>query len=372
MPDEPSDDEKNETITLTQPGEQKHHVRVGLPGGTVHELEVDGNAQLSTVVSRIRDIEKLSPLTKRIRLIVAGKLFSDHSQIIKDVVDDGGFIHCAISDFNRHTTPGATTAATAFLTTSSSSPIINDPHSHHVRGGQVHIPIDIDVDVNGSNSATAAAAAVGTNNNRHHLHHHDPNDSINVNADGEVRIIIPNLNSQTAFDRLLRAGFTPDEIRMIRRHVRALRREARGARASATLTAATTAATTVATETYDPTNEVDMHNSPSPSSNNNTGNNERNGESRGAAAGAGDGGGGGLVHAETTTFVGSGGEGTNGDFLMGCIFGYLLGIIILVLLLDNHATRRWRVGIIAGVATNCAFGVLRSNLYLHASTFPAH
>lgn len=369
MPDDLSDDEKNETINLTQPGEQKHHVRVGLPGGTVHELEVDGNAQLSTVVSRIREIEKLSPLTKRIRLIVAGKLFSDHSQIIKDVVEDGGFIHCAISDFNRHTTPGVTAAATAFLTSSSSSRI-NDPHSHHVRTGQVHIPIDIDVDVNGSTPATAAAAA-GATNNRHH--HHDPNDSINVNADGEVRIVIPNLNSQTAFDRLLRAGFTPDEIRMIRRHVRALRREARGARASATLTAATTAATTVATETYDPTNEVDVqHNSPSSSSNNNnTGTNEQNAESRGAAAGAGDGGSG-LVHAETTTLVGSGGEGTNGDFLMGCIFGYLLGIIILVLLLDNHATRRWRVGIIAGVATNCAFGVLRSNLYFHASTFPAH
>lgn len=369
MPDDLSDDEKNETINLTktQTGEQKYHVRVGLPGGTVHELEVDGNAQLSTVVSRIRDIENLSPLTKRIRLIVAGKLFSDHSQIIKDVVEDGGFIHCAISDFNRHATSGATTAATAFLTSSSSSSI-TDPH---VRSGQVHIPIDIDVDVNGS---TPATTATGTTNNRHH-HHHDPNDSINVNADGEVRIVIPNLNSQTAFDRLLRAGFTPDEIRMIRRHVRALRREARGARASATLTAATTAATTVATETYDPTNEVDVqHNSPSPSSNNNNnGNNEQNAESRGAAAaGAGDGGGGGLVHAETTTFVGSGGEGTNGDFLMGCIFGYLLGIIILVLLLDNHATRRWRVGIIAGVATNCAFGVLRSNLYLHASTFPAH
>lgn len=57
--------------------------------------------------------------------------------------------------------------------------------------------------------------------------------------------------------------------------------------------------------------------------------------------------------------AGSSVEGTNTDFLMGCVCGYLLGVLVLALLLDKNITRRWRVGIVAGVATNCAFGILR-------------
>lgn len=59
---------------------------------------------------------------------------------------------------------------------------------------------------------------------------------------------------------------------------------------------------------------------------------------------------------------GSSVEGTNTDFLMGCVCGYLLGVLVLALLLDKNITRRWRVGIVAGVATNCAFGILRSTV----------
>lgn len=69
--------------------------------------------------------------------------------------------------------------------------------------------------------------------------------------------------------------------------------------------------------------------------------------------------------------VGHGVEGSNTDFLLGCVCGYLLGVLTLALLLDKNISRRWRVGIVAGVATNAAFGVLRSSLFIQpGSTFP--
>lgn len=72
-----------------------------------------------------------------------------------------------------------------------------------------------------------------------------------------------------------------------------------------------------------------------------------------------------LAGEEATTLTIAGAvDGTNTDFLMGCICGYLLGVLVLAMLLDKNITRRWRVGIVAGVATNCAFGILRSTLYL--------
>lgn len=69
--------------------------------------------------------------------------------------------------------------------------------------------------------------------------------------------------------------------------------------------------------------------------------------------------------------VGHGVEGSNTDFLLGCVCGYLLGVLTLALLLDKNISRRWRVGIVAGVATNAAFGVLRSSLFIQRdNTFP--
>jgi hypothetical protein len=64
-------------------------------------------------------------------------------------------------------------------------------------------------------------------------------------------------------------------------------------------------------------------------------------------------------------------EGTNADFLFGCILGYLLGVLTLVLFLDKNISRRWRVGIVAGIATNAAFGVLRSSLVIGVSNLGA-
>lgn len=74
---------------------------------------------------------------------------------------------------------------------------------------------------------------------------------------------------------------------------------------------------------------------------------------------------GGIELAEETTTalsIASTVEGTNTDFLMGCVCGYLLGVLVLAMLLDKNITRKWRVGIVAGVATNLAFGLLRSTL----------
>lgn len=279
MPDVVEEEAKKPTL---------HHVRVGLPGGTVHQLELHADAQLSVVVLRVLQAENLEPSSVRVRLIIAGKLYTDHGQLVKDVLPDGGFIHCAISN---------DVPADPSRTTDSEQQLL-EPRSSHPN--EVHIPLEA------------------------------------YNMDGEVRIFIPNLNSQSAFDRLTQAGFTPEEIRSIRRHVRALRREAR-LRQELRLDRDGGQS--------DPIEPRETSGTPRPESERERGNVALRPR----------------THAHGFGFT-SGLEGTNADFLMGCIFGYLLGIIILVLLLDSNATRKWRVGIIAGVATNCAFGILRTGL----------
>lgn len=258
-----------------------HTVRVGLPGGTVHELELEADAQLATVVTKIREAENLDESTTRVRIIISGKLFTDLTLLVKNVVPNGGFIHCAVSEL-----------------TQTESETQNDNLTPPNR--EVRIPLEA------------------------------------FDMDEGVRIVIPNLNSQNAHDRMVQAGFTTDEIRMIRGFVRTLRRETRGRRE------ARNGINLYRVETQEG-NPVDR---------------VLRGEPHDLT----------VRRRHAHNFMTSGGEGTNSDFLMGCIFGYLLGIIILVLLLDNNATRRWRLGIIAGVATNCAFGVLRSNL-LFSPTF---
>lgn len=262
-----------------------HHVRVGLPGGTVHQLELGSDAQLSAVVLHVLQAENVDPASVRVRLIIAGKLHNDHAQLLKDVVPDGGFIHCAITD---------------------APPVENDQAA------------ETDSEVLESRPANSNEVRI-------------PLEAYNVN--GEVRIVIPNITSQTAVDRLTQAGFTAEEIRMIRRHLRLLRREARVRQELRLDRIAENG------ELIDPSDPSGPALQP-----------ERT-----------------LVtlrprpHTTNLVFT-SGGEGTNADFLIGCICGYLLGIIVLGLLLDNNATKRWRVGIIAGIATNCAFGVLRASI----------
>lgn len=265
MPDAVSDEEKPVV----------HTVRVGLPGGTVHELELEADAQLAAVVTKVREAENLDESNTRVRIIISGKLCTDLTQLVKNVVPNGGFIHCAISE-------------------SSQTQNETQRESGLPRNREVRIPLEA------------------------------------FDIDGGVRIVIPNLNSQNAHDRMLQAGFTADDIRMIRGFVRTLRRETRGRREARSGNTVNRVGTQEA-DSIDRALRSEPHDLT-------------------------------VRRGHAHNFMTSGGEGTNSDFLMGCIFGYLLGIMILVLLLDNHATRRWRLGIIAGVATNCAFGVLRSNL----------
>lgn len=258
-------------ITPTTSNIQK--VRVGLPGGTVHEFELDIEARLSTLVDRIIQAEQLDPNTVRIRLISAGKLFTDHSQLVRDVANQGGFIHAAISEAN--TRQGA-----------------------DGRERNREIPVVLEA----------------------------------IDVDGEVRIIIPNLTS-SRLSRLTQAGLTEEEVRMIRRQLRAMRRELRARERGRDADSSS--------RQIEDSHGEDQHTVP--------------------------------LHPQIIQprlGLTSGAEGTNGDFLMGCVFGYLLGILVLVLLLDNGATRRWRVGIIAGIATNCAFGILRTSLLLPGNFTP--
>lgn len=264
-----------------------HHVRVGLSGGSVHNFELPSDAALETVAEKVLEKERLNPSTTRIRLIVSGKLCTDLTLRIRDIIPDGGFIHCAVTDMTH-------------AEDSTSSPTQSVAHS---------LPDESDV----------------------------PLDAYNV--DGEVRIIIPDLNSRSAFDRLARAGFTPEEIQLIRRHVRAFRREA-GDRIRNDFV-------------FEMPAQPDDGANPNPPSDG-----ERNDRTNVTI----------RTRPQNNFIWGSSVEGTNRDFLMGCIFGYLLGIMILVLLMTSHASKRWRVGIVAGVATNCAFGILRESLYFQNFT----
>lgn len=263
-----------------------HHVRVGLSGGSVHNFELPSDAILEAVVEKVLEKEHLDPVTTRIRLIIAGKLCTDLTLLVRDIVPDGGFIHCAVTNVNS--------ANSASLQTNPAAPALPDAS-------------DVSVDT--------------------------------YNVDGEVRIVIPDLNSGSAFERFARAGFTPDEIQLIRRHVRAFRREA-GNRLR-----------------NDFVFEMAAHPDDSASANP-TPDGDRNERTNVTI----------RTRPQNNFIWGSSVEGTNRDFLMGCIFGYLLGIMILVLLMTSHASKRWRVGIIAGVATNCAFGILRTSLYFQNFT----
>lgn len=253
------------------------HIRVGLPGGTVHDLELPLDATLEQVVARVVQEEKLDRRTVRVRLISAGKLFSDHSVLVRDVVAEGGFLHCAISEG-----PGEDDNSD------------RDPDNNESMVQENALVLEV------------------------------------VDVDGEVRIIFPNL-TPSSFGRLSQAGFSEDEIRLIRRHFQRMRREARQRQQ---------------VREGEEVQRVE----------------EQNEEEDEGVAGRTT-----RRGPDPRMVLTSGVEGTNADFLMGCVLGYLLGIIVLVLLLDSNASRRWRVGLIAGVATNFAFGILRSSLSLRTA-----
>lgn len=257
-----------------------YHVRVGLPGGTVHHMEVSPDALLTVVIDMILEKERLNPANTRIRLITAGKVHPDNNVPLKEVVSDGGFIHCSISNLEPNTV---------------------------------------------SNAAQPSAEIISSRETRLPIAH---------NVSGEISIIIPDLNSQAAFNELSRAGFSADEIRMIRRHAHALRRETRN---QIRLDSIETMTHIDSVDNSRPLPVRDQDEIPNVTT---------------------------RAHHHNN-ILSSAVEGTSRDFLMGCVLGYLLGILILVVLMDSRATNRWRIGIIAGVATNCAFGVLRTSVYVH-------
>lgn len=256
------------------------HVRVGLSGGTVHDFELPPDATLSDVANQIIEAENLNKDNVRIRLICAGKLFSDFSLLVKDIVGDGDFLHCAVSQ--RQDDPNQPQQQTE-----------NHREEEYPEGNIVFEAIDV---------------------------HRG------------VSVVIPE-HSVAASDRLIEAGFSPEETRLILRHFEILQRPE-------------------AVERDRPTGDIEEGGQGADS------NIEDNSEVITRIR---------RPHSEPRSILSSGAEGSNADFLMGCIFGYLLGIIVLVLLLDSNATRRWRVGLIAGVATNCAFGLLRTTLDFNGS-----
>lgn len=267
-------------------------VRVGLPGGTVHEFELDVAEPVSSVVSRVLDVEKLDPSAVRVRIISSGKLVRDHAIPLADVLNEGSFLHAAVSE--------------------------RPPRQAERDDGQSADAVEQVREGAGGRDGGDASLMLSA-----------------VDVNGEVRIIIPNLTPR-GFERLSLAGFSEDEIRMIQRQFRLMRREAR--------------ARSESVEDEDEWFREVTEGEVQPEN----GNEEEGARLR-------------IRRPDHRNVLSSGAEGTNGDFLMGCIFGYLLGIIVLILLLDNNATRRWRVGIVAGVATNCAFGILRTSLSLRGS-----
>lgn len=234
-------------------------------------FSVAADAPVSAVTRLIVERENLDAQA-HVRLISSGKLIRDHDTPLTHVLNEGHFLHCAISE-----TP-------------------TQPPSR-------------DVEQQRRNSATVVLSST-------------------VDANGDVRILIP--RSSESGEPVL----SESEVAFIRRHFQRvlLRRSAVAAEQEAGAR-----------------REGEEE--------------QTDGQERGANGSQPD-----VMRRMYTmrpdphNVLSSGIEGSTSDFLMGCIFGYLLGIIVLVLLLDNHATQKWRVGIVAGVATNCAFGILRTSL----------
>lgn len=256
-----------------EPKPEVSKIRVGLPGGAVHEFELPITQPVSAIVSLIVEREKLTLSSMRIRIISSGKLIQDHTTPIGEILNEGGFLHASISEVPPHSEEGGASES-------------------RDRDGELPLM----------------------------LHAFDSN--------GEVRIIIPNFTAR-GLERLSEAGFNEDEIRMIRRQFRLMRRDV-GSQGDAS---------------QEDSEETARE-----------GTEEEEGGGTGARR---------TQQRRTVPRLvfASGAEGTNGDFLLGCIIGYMVGLMVLVFLLDANATRRWRVGIVAGVATNCAFGILRTSLY---------
>jgi DUF2407 C-terminal domain len=372
-------------------------LRVGLPAGHVHAVTLNDDATLTDLEAAVVALENVDAVTHRVRVIASGKLLADSNARLSTLVADGSFVHCAISErpppvparrprriYRRRGTddvPMSAEVAARIQTLQLQQLLLQQQHTHlreqHRRtavvistnsNGDVAVTLDnLDDDDDEANSgdstlsaddtgvfrigsgeiggqeeaADDSAAESGSGVERGAVRGGGGSDQVvhTVDAEGNVRIILPSPRLR-GFDRL---GFSPAELAAIRRQFRT----ARGL---------PPAAGTVTDE--DGTEETAYSDIEADLEAEELWLNAASVDDPTAQNAASD-------AAEQR--IRPGVEGSNADFLFGCILGYLLGVLTLVLLLDKNISRRWRVGIVAGIATNAAFGVLRSSLVIGGS-----
>lgn len=306
-------------------------LRVGFPCGAVHDLSVDSDATIADLEAAIVRIAEVDLATQRIRLIAAGKLLGDSTARVDSIFVENAFVHCAVSERPPPSPPSRRQRRSDRRRRSSIADVERRP------------ALSVAASPNGD--LTVFFNRIDPEDDDYH---DSPEESEyfetehgvalpilrTVDENGELRIIIPSLTLR-GFDRL---GFSEAEVAAIRRQFRI----ARGFSASGV---------------GDTDSEVDLEEEEAWL--NSTADNS--GEtSRSSGEGLDD----------TRILVTNSNEGSNTDFLLGCVCGYMLGVLTLALLLDKNISRRWRVGIVAGVATNCAFGILRQSLYVQGTGFP--
>jgi hypothetical protein len=325
-------------------------VRVALNAGNVHVLDLEPGAVLADVEEAVVRLEDVDRSTHRVRLIASGKLLSDPAALVEHLVGEGAFIHCAVSE--RPPTPPPRRPRN-----SSRSRRRSPSQQHYLRHAQQQqrgapsfrsdVVIHLDGLADDASDEADGRSASGEERRRSGadgvvalpvLHTIDEN--------GEVRIIIPSL-ALRGFDRLRNTGFSDAEISAIRRQFRIARGSSPAPDGDG--------------EEADGDADVDLEIEEA----------WLNSSGDDAVEADTDADGRSRSRMESRIVVTNSAEGTNIDFLLGCVCGYLIGILTLALLIDKNISRRWRVGIAAGIATNCAFGFLRSSLYVQSGSFSA-
>lgn len=328
-------------------------IRVGLPSGVVHEFPFSQGASVRDLEHAIVEAESVAE-THRVRLIAAGKQLTDLDASLDSVISDGGFVHCAISEKPAPRPPRGERRRRR-------SRRLQQGQAFHMttdQNGDITVYITGDVGRNGeageggaeSDTALSGDEAPGTDgdDDREAMAIGEAGSVLHtLSENGEVRIVIPSLTAR-GFDRL---GLAPDEVAALRRQFRAARGQPEDEEADAEADIEMEEAWLSAAL------DEGVGSGGSADGDRDRGEPRRNSARRRRAR-----------RADGRILVANSAEGTNTDFLLGCICGYLLGVLVLALLLDKNISRRWRVGIVAGVATNCAFGILRSSLYVQPSS----
>lgn len=307
-------------------------VRLCLASGAVHDVSLEDDATLSALESAVVDIAKVDLATHRIRIISAGKLLSDRTARLDASLAENAFVHCAISERPPPSSPSGRSQRRSGRRRRSRT---ND--------GERRSALSVAASANGD--VTVVFNHVESDDEQENItipdfqsfdREHGVTVPIlrTVDENGDVRIIIPSLTLR-GFDRL---GFNEAELAAIRRQFRIARGVSESGRG-------------------DTDSDIDIEEEEAWL-------NSTADDASDISRSAGD------SRNDTRIIVTHSSEGSNTDFLLGCVCGYLLGVLTLALLLDKNISRRWRVGIVAGVATNCAFGILRQSLYVQGAGFP--